>query len=271
MTHALSSLCRLSVPALAIAVLAAGAPQEGKTLPVFRDGEAQVVEGFRNRADWIRHDLWVEAPFDSDADGKPDRIHVSVTRQKQTDTEGLRVPIVYESSPYFSGTGADSKEYFWSPRQELGAPPPKRASIPPIKPQARRPAISDSQIVAWVPRGYAVVHSESPGTGLSQGCPTVGADNESLAPKAVIDWLNGRAAGYTAATGGEPVKAFWSTGKVGMMGISYNGTLSLAAATTGVEGLEAIIPIAPNTSYMLIRLSQEHSTASRPAGQRATR
>jgi hypothetical protein len=36
---------------------------------------------------------------------------------------------------------------------------------------------------------------------------------------------------------------------VGMTGTSYNGTLPLAAATTGVEGLEAIIPIAPNTSY----------------------
>src|SRR5690606_30926070 len=35
----------------------------------------------------------------------------------------------------------------------------------------------------------------------------------------------------------------------GMTGTSYNGTIPLAAATTGVEGLEAIIPIAPNTSY----------------------
>src|SRR5690606_1329348 len=34
-----------------------------------------------------------------------------------------------------------------------------------------------------------------------------------------------------------------------MTGTSYNGTLPLAAATTGVKGLEAIIPIAPNTSY----------------------
>ena len=34
-----------------------------------------------------------------------------------------------------------------------------------------------------------------------------------------------------------------------MTGTSYNGTIPLAAATTGVEGLEAIIPIAPNTSY----------------------
>jgi X-Pro dipeptidyl-peptidase len=45
------------------------------------------------------------------------------------------------------------------------------------------------------------------------------------------------------------VEAYWSTGKIGMTGTSYNGTIPLAAATTGVEGLEAIIPIAPNTSY----------------------
>lgn len=104
-------------------------------------------------------------------------------------------------------------------------------------------------IKAWVPRGYIVVHSSSPGTGLSQGSPTVGGDNESLAPKAVIDWLCGRAKGYTTPDGGGTVSAYWCTGKVGMTGTSYNGTLPLAAATTGVEGLEAIIPIAPNTSY----------------------
>jgi len=45
------------------------------------------------------------------------------------------------------------------------------------------------------------------------------------------------------------VKAYWTTGKVGMTGTSYNGTIPFAAATTGVEGLEAIIPVAPNTSY----------------------
>ena len=43
--------------------------------------------------------------------------------------------------------------------------------------------------------------------------------------------------------------ATWATGKVGMTGTSYNGTLPVAAATTGVDGLEAIIPVAPNTSY----------------------
>ena len=75
----------------------------------------------------------------------------------------------------------------------------------------------------------------------------MGGANESLAPKAVIDWLNGRAKGFTAVGGGEEVRADWATGKVGMTGTSYNGTLPLAAATTGVEGLEAIIPVSPNT------------------------
>lgn len=215
--------------------------------PVFKDGEAQVVQAFNKG--WVRHDLWVETEFDSDDDGKLDRMHVDVTRQKQTDTEGLKVPVVYESSPYYCGTGTNESQYFWNPRQEVGAQPPKHVTPPLIEQQSKRPTISESQVGDWVPRGFAVVHSCSPGTGLSQGCPTVGGDNESLAPKAVIDWLNGRANGYTTPDGDERVAAFWSTGKVGMTGTSYNGTIPLAAATTGVDGLEAIIPVAPNTSY----------------------
>ena len=217
--------------------------------PVFRDGQAQIVSAFQDPTTWIRHDLWVETEFDSDGDGRPDRVHVDVTRPAQTETEGLRVPVVYESSPYFSGVGTAEQRYFWDIRQEVGAEPRPRDPMPAIEHQAPRAIISNSHVSTWVPRGFAVVHSESPGTGLSQGCPTVGGTNESLAPKAVIDWLNGRARGYTAATGGEEVRATWSTGRVGMTGTSYNGTLPLAAATTGVEGLEAIIPIAPNTSY----------------------
>jgi len=215
--------------------------------PVFKDGEAQVVPEFNK--DWIRHDLWVETEFDSDGNGKLDRMHVDVTRQKQTDTERLKVPVVYESSPYYSGTGTNDSQYFWSPRHDIGAEPPKHVTPKAIEQQSLRPIISESQVGDWVPRGFAVVHSSSPGTGLSQGCPTVGGDNESLAPKAVIDWLNGRANGYTTPDGDERVAAFWNTGKVGMTGTSYNGTIPLAAATTGVEGLEAIIPVAPNTSY----------------------
>ena len=221
--------------------------QSGAT-PIFKDGEAQIVPAFSDSSKWIRHDLWVETEFDSDGDGKPDRMHVDVTRPQQTETEGLKLPVVYESSPYYAGVAEDVEGVFWDVNHELGETAIPRVH-PEVKMRGKRPVISNSQVDTWVPRGYIVVHSSSPGTGLSDGSPTVGGDNESLAPKAVIDWLNGRAKGYTERIGGEEVKAYWTTGKVGMTGTSYNGTIPLAAATTGVEGLEAIIPVAPNTSY----------------------
>jgi X-Pro dipeptidyl-peptidase len=219
-----------------------------KATPVFKDGEAQIIEAFNTPDQWIRHDLWVETNFDTDGDGKMDRMHVAVTRPFQTDSEGLTLPVIYVTSPYFAGVAPETEGAFWNVNHELGE---KVAGIvhPEVTRKGKRPIISNSHIKKWIPRGYIVVHSSSPGTGLSQGAPTVGGQNESLAPKAVIDWLCGRVSGYTTPYGSEIVVAYWSTGKVGMTGTSYNGTLPLAAATTGVEGLEAIIPIAPNTSY----------------------
>lgn len=231
---------------LALLVIPVAARAQAK--PVFADGQAQVVPAFQTSSEWIREHLWVETEFDSDRDGKLDRMHVDVTRQKQTETEGLKVPVIYESSPYFAGTG-NGPGINWDVKQEVGAEPPARTWHPDIGFDPNRTRISNDLVAAWVPRGFAVVHSEAPGTGLSTGSPTVGGPAERFAPKAVIDWLNGRAKGFTTIDGNEEVKATWCTGKVGMTGTSYNGTIPLAAATTGVKGLEAVIPVSPNTSY----------------------
>lgn len=244
---------KISIKLLRFAICMAGpllltAQNTSEAKPIFKDGESQIVPAFEDESKWLRHDLWVETEFDNDADGKPDRMHVSVTRPEQTDTEKLKLPIIYATSPYFAGVAAFEEGLFWNVKHELGATTEDRVHVA-VNRTGERPIISNSEINKWVPRGYIVVHSSSPGTGLSQGSPTVGGDNESLAPKAVIEWLCGRAKGFTEPNGGEKVTAFWSTGKVGMTGTSYNGTLPLAAATTGVKGLEAIIPIAPNTSY----------------------
>jgi X-Pro dipeptidyl-peptidase len=241
----LSISTTLATPFFCIAAPAA----QAQAHPVFENGQAQVVADFADASTWIRHDLWVETEFDSDGDGELDRVHVDVTRPSQTNTEGLRVPVIYESSPYYSGTGTLDLSYFWNVRQQVGADPPRRTPMPDIAHRPEEPIISNSLVRTWVPRGFAVVHSQSPGTGQSQGCPTIGGENESLAPKAVIDWLNGRVRGFTSVDGNELVTAEWSTGRVGMTGASYDGTLLVAAATTGVDGLEAIIPIAPTTSW----------------------
>lgn len=221
----------------------------GQAVPVIKDGEAQIVEAFNTPDQWIRHDLWVETEFDTDGDGKLDRMHVSVTRPYQTETDKLKLPVIYETSPYYSGVAADVKGIMWDVRHELGEDAPTPRIHPEVQRTGTRPIIANTLINDWIKRGFIIVHSSSPGTGLSQGSPTVGGINESLAPKAVIEWLGGKNNGYTTPNGNEKVKAYWTTGNVGMTGTSYNGTLPLAAATTGVENLKAIIPVAPNTSY----------------------
>ena len=39
---------------------------EDKSVPIFENGEAQIVPGFKDPKEWIRHDLFVETEFDSD-------------------------------------------------------------------------------------------------------------------------------------------------------------------------------------------------------------
>lgn len=103
----------LGVFAAALAVTAARAlgqapaapsPTPSRAAPVFVNGMAQVVPAFADTSAWIRQHLWIETPFDTDRDGRKDRIHVDVTRPRQTDTEGLKVPILFGSSPYYAGT-----------------------------------------------------------------------------------------------------------------------------------------------------------------------
>jgi X-Pro dipeptidyl-peptidase len=229
------------VLALGVAAPAARAQVTG---PVFVDGQAQPVFS-TNSATWIRHELWVESEIDSDYDGKLDRIHIDVSRVQETETIGLKVPVVFEVSPYYGGF-VDVVN--WNVDHEIGQPPATRPVTAPVFFDTS-PIISNSHTGNWVPRGFAVVHAEGTGTGLSEGCPTTGDPFETLGPKAVIDWLNGRARGFTSPTSNEEVFATWTTGKVGMIGTSYNGTLPIGVATTGVEGLEAIVPISAISSW----------------------
>jgi X-Pro dipeptidyl-peptidase len=210
-----------------------------------QDGMMQPVLEFADSSEIIRQSLWVETNFDSDRDGKLDRVYVQVTRPGAAEKAGLKIPVLLLSSPYIGPTNREAVD--WDVHQELGAPSPPR-KIPEFR------AFSDTMRLKagptqWVSRGFAAVTVENAGTGLSSGCPTVGDAIENITPKFAIDWLNGRAKGYTTIDGNEEVSATsWSNGKVGMTGSSYEGTMPLAAAVTGVPGLEAIIPVSPNTS-----------------------
>ncbi|WP_433790164.1 Xaa-Pro dipeptidyl-peptidase [Actinoplanes sp. CA-252034] len=184
----------------------------------------------------IRERVWVQTPVDSDSDGRPDRVAVRIIRPDTT----RRVPVIFQPSPYYAGLN-DIPNHDDIDRGAAGLAASSTAD------RAETITFGGYLDNYFVPRGYAVIFADSLGSGGSDGCPTSGGRNETLGMKAVIDWLNGRAPGFDAA--GAPVRAGWTTGRTGMIGVSYNGTLPNAVAATGVRGLETIVPIAAISSW----------------------
>jgi X-Pro dipeptidyl-peptidase len=200
---------------------AAAAPEikiaNGVTQPVF------------SYADAIREHVFVESPVDTDGDGRRDRVNVDIIRPKETE-QGLKVPVIMDESPYYDNLGRGNE----SERKTYDA-----AGNP-----LKFPLFYDNY---FVPRGYAFLAVDMVGTTRSDGCPTSGGKGDVLGGKAVVDWLNGRARAFRPD--GSRVRATWTTGKVGMIGKSYDGTLPNAVAATGVKGLVTIVPISAISSW----------------------
>jgi X-Pro dipeptidyl-peptidase len=205
-------------------------------------GASRGTEPVHDYGQAIREQVWVQTPVDSDADGRNDRVAVRIIRPRASD-DGLKVPVIFQASPYYAGLN-DVPNHDDIDRDGAAA---RRGTAPGADRAAETVTFAGYLDNYFVPRGYAVVFADSLGTGGSDGCPTSGGRNETLGMKAVVDWLNGRAPGFDAA--GAPVGAGWSTGRTGMIGVSYNGTLPNAVAATGVRGLETIVPIAAISSW----------------------
>ncbi|RJL23670.1 Xaa-Pro dipeptidyl-peptidase [Bailinhaonella thermotolerans] len=244
----------LVVPLAVALATAAAAPALADPAPApppqikVENGETQPVF---SRADAIIETVFVEvAGVDSDNDGKPDRVAADIMRPKETDA-GLKVPVIMEASPYYAPLNDVPMHDVDIDGDDPGQAKTRAAHNRLAELQAAG-AVSAGPFDGYydnffVPRGYAVALVESLGSARATGCPTSGGRNETLGVKAAVDWLNGRARGFDAD--GNPVTAGWTTGNVGMIGVSYNGTLPNAVATTGVEGLKTIVPIAAISSW----------------------
>ena len=211
-------------------VAAATAAPPGETQPVYDYGRA------------VREQVWVQTPVDSDSDGRPDRVAVRIIRP----AAARKVPVIFQASPYYAGLN-DVPNHDDIDRGPASASHGASTSVNNSVNRSDTITFSGYLDNYFVPRGYAVVFADSLGTGGSDGCPTSGGRNETLGMKAVVDWLNGRAPAFRAD--GTPATASWSTGRTGMIGVSYNGTLPNAVAATGVRGLETIVPIAAISSW----------------------
>ncbi|MBS4190784.1 Xaa-Pro dipeptidyl-peptidase [Bacillus sp. FJAT-49705] len=179
--------------------------------------------------DAIRETVFVESTLDTDNNGKPDRIAVDIIRPKESN-EGLKVPVIMDASPYYESLGRGNESEV-KDKDKDGV-------------NEKFPLFYDNY---FVPRGYAVALPEMVGTNQSDGCPTTGGYEEIESIKVVIDWLNGRAKAWDKNN--QQVSADWTTGNVGMIGKSYDGTLANGVAATGVEGLKTIVPISAISNW----------------------
>ena len=228
--------------------------------------------------DVIREVVYVESRVDTDKDGLPDLVKVSVIRPRY---EG-QIPTVMTASPYHQGTNdkaSDKALYKMEGELEIKLPhtieleEPKLNLVEPLG-QAELVSEAEEKLTHinssytlndyFLPRGFANLYVSGVGTKDSQGLMTNGDYQQIEAYKNVIDWLNGRCRAFTDHTRKRQVKADWSNGKVATTGISYLGTMSNGLATTGVDGLEVIIAEAGISSWY--NYYRENGLVTSPGG-----
>ena len=228
--------------------------------------------------DVIREVVYVESRVDTDKDGLPDLVKVSVIRPRY---DG-QVPALMTASPYHQGTNdkaSDKALYKMEGELEVKLPHTIELEEPKlnlVEPHGQAEVVSEAEEKLshinssytlndyFLPRGFANLYVSGVGTKDSQGLMTNGDYQHIEAYKNVIDWLNGRCRAFTDHTRKRQVKADWSNGKVATTGISYLGTMSNGLATTGVDGLEVIIAEAGISSWY--NYYRENGLVTSPGG-----
>ena len=226
----------------------------------------------------IREVVYVETRVDSDRDGLPDLIKVSIIRP----TYHGKIPAVMTASPYHQGTNdkaSDKALYKMEAVLEVKEPHEitlDKPTLDLVEPVGDAALVSDAEEKLthinssytlndyFLPRGFANIYVSGLGTKDSQGQMTNGDYRQVEAYKNVIDWLNGRCRAFTDHSRERQVKADWSNGKVATTGLSYLGTMSNGLATTGVDGLEVIIAEAGISSWY--NYYRENGLVTSPGG-----
>ncbi|ORO55667.1 Xaa-Pro dipeptidyl-peptidase [Streptococcus oralis subsp. oralis] len=226
----------------------------------------------------IREVVYVESRVDTDKDGLPDLVKVSIIRPRY---DG-QIPAVMTASPYHQGTNDKaSDKALYKMEGELEVKPPHTIELEEpklnlVEPHGQAEVVTEAEEKLshinssytlndyFLPRGFANLYVSGVGTRDSQGLMTNGDYQQIEAYKNVIDWLNGRCRAFTDHTRKRQVKADWSNGKVATTGISYLGTMSNGLATTGVDGLEVIIAEAGISSWY--NYYRENGLVTSPGG-----
>ena len=251
-------------------------------VPVFENGLAQPVFPFTDgktgekydpaTSDIVRYCVYVESDYDMDGDGKRDLVKVFVQVPRSAVEGNYKAATLFEARPYCAGVQEDGydhmkevaeKEYRKFDLADLdhkAAPrvPSGSASVMDLALKAdpsdwyyKDKGSTNSMVYEnidsfnyYLVRGFAVIVSAGFGALGSDGFNYVGSEYERDAFKSVVEWIHGDRVAYADREGTITTKADWANGNVAMTGRSYAGTMPFAVATTGVEGLKTIVPVA---------------------------
>lgn len=269
---------------LALAVLCLQAFAESSGGLVIEDGTLMPMLEYSNPrssaysnedSDILRFCVYVETDNDTDGDGLADLVKAMVQVPRAAVEGQYRAAVIYDPTPYGAGTyekaseGAadlynevpfDYNELYQSceKREPAGEMSTLEAAsqADPYRDWNYTVPISGARGYSdlnsydyYLVRGFAIVEACGIGTYGSEGFELCGTHLERDSHRAVVEWLTGDRRAFTDRVNNLEIKADWCNGKVAMTGTSYGGTLPYEVATTGVKGLETIIPVAGIASW----------------------
>ena len=141
-------------------------------------------------------------------------LHADVLRPKHVGDK--KTPVILTVSPYLNHTGTPTQ--------------PEPHEYDPAK-EGPSPRFYDFlEVTDIIKKGYTYVMVDLPGFGGSSGCNDWGGPQEQMAVKAAVEWA---------------ASQDWSTGKVGLMGKSYDAWTGLMGMAQKPKGLAAVVAMEP--------------------------
>lgn len=238
----------LGVPAVSI-----GAPASedltNRTQPSVtsqQDASAKVVDGQsgsgvtsggaasfrRGEHPWPRGDEWpkdLHGPFEADVDPMEVTAFDGVKLRgalwlPKVERPGVKLPTILWNSPYFGNLDAPADD------------PNEKALFPLSDPDGQIPHGVARRIprTLLVENGFAFAAVSVRGTGQSGGCMTLGGEEEQQDQRVLIEWL-----------AAQP----WSNGRVGTIGVSYDGSVAMKGAVEGPSPLKTAVAVAAPIDY----------------------
>ena len=246
----------------------------GMAQPVFAYSDVFAKDYTNEKSELYRFVVYVETDYDTDRDGKCDLVKTFVQVPRAAVQGRYKAPVLFSADPYSAG-----RREAWDDFKFASSSVDDAALMD--KPAHRTPAggISAEELALnktmtkasdwnyeldekqfpmgltaldyYLVRGFAVVQSAGLGTYGSEGIECCGTVMERDAFVDVVEWLHGTQGrtAYADAAGTIEVKADWSSGHVGMTGLSYPGAMCYEVATSGVEGLDTVVPVAGPASW----------------------